>query len=227
MANPYGLGCLEGPADDRDYPVAMLFTEAGVDAAAPLPASFLVGHRGPVLDQGDSPMCVAFSTSALKTYQDRTDQPVHHWFNFDEARFFRAIGGTANGAVLRNALDRLVKVGYPVVSGEPAADHRIKAYYAIPKNMASVKATIKAFGEIVLSTPWYHSWFRPDAKTHVLPRPDYVVGGHAILADGWDDRRGLRLRNSWGAGWGSGGDAFMSYHYAEQVVREYWKVVDL
>ncbi len=95
----------------------------------------------------------------------------------------------------QNAMERMRSAGYPVVGVGDPAHHRIAAYCAVPRDLAAIKAAIHDLGPVVVSTPWYRSWFLPAAG--VLPRPDAQVGGHAIVAHGWD-QRGLRLRNSWG-----------------------------
>ena len=222
----FGLGAVQSPPDERDFQIEELYAAAGVTPAPVLPPVYGVPNRPPILNQGQTPMCVAYSTSSMKSYQDRDDQAPAKFWNFDEAAFFKVIGGGPNGAVLRTALDRLLKVGYPVVGGaSPTAAHKIAAYYAIPRNIAAIKAAIHTVGEIVLATPWYNSWFTPGAD-YILPRPDYTVGGHAIVADGWNDARGLRLRNSWGGAWGYQGDAFMPYAYVTSAVWELWKTTD-
>jgi C1A family cysteine protease len=223
--NEHGLGALQSPPDERDFPIADLLASAGEAAAIALPPIYVVPLRAPILDQGNTPMCVAYSTASLKAYQDRDDQAAT-WWDFDEPRFFAAIGGNAAGAYLRNALDRLLKVGYPVVgSASPTSAHKIRAYYAVPKDIEAIKRAIFAFGQIVLVGPWYHSWLTPNPKTYVLPRPDYAIGGHAIVADGWNDKLGLRLRNSWGMKWGYHGDAYMPWAFA-LAAWEFWKTVD-
>ena len=44
---------------------------------------------------------------------------------------------------------------------------------------------------------------------------DPPVGGHAVLAVGYDNehRRRFTVRNSWGAGWGDGGYFYLPYAY--------------
>ena len=107
------------------------YGEANNTPAPVLPPVYGVPNRPPILNQGQTPMCVAYSTSSMKSYQDRDDQAPAKFWNFDEAAFFKVIGGGPNGAVLRTALDRLLKVGYPVVGGaSPTAAHKIAAYYA-------------------------------------------------------------------------------------------------
>jgi hypothetical protein len=216
----YGLGAIESPPDDRDWDIAQLYAMAGIDPdAAPPPTYVVPTPWPPVLNQGASPMCVAYSSSTLKAWEDLRDTGSA---DFDEPAFFRAIGGTDAGAVVRDALARLLSVGYPVVTlGQPER-HRIAAYYAVPVTREAICAAIAAFGPVLLSTRWPRSWFHP--VSGVLPAPTEIIGGHAIVAIGWD-ARGLRLRNSWGASWGLSGDAWIPWAYLGQV-REAWKAVD-
>ena len=216
----YGLGALPDPPDERDYPVSALYAAEGIEPSAALPASYAAPGMPPVLDQQATPMCVAYSSSAMKAWQDKRDQ--ERTFDFDELRFFREIGGTTAGAYVRDAMSRMRAVGYPVTGSGDAGHHKIAAYYAVPRDLAAIKAAIHDLGPIVVSTPWYQSWFRPAAG--VLPRPDAQVGGHAIVAFGWDER-GLRLRNSWGGAWGIGGDCWMPDEYVPRI-NGAWKAAD-
>jgi C1A family cysteine protease len=222
------FGAIQSPPDERDFQIEELYAGANL-AAISLPSTYVVPNRPPVLNQGDTPMCVAYSTSSLKSYQDRDDQSPAKWWNFDEPYFFRLIGGGYNGAILRNAMDRMLKAGYPVVGGtSPTSKHKIKAYYSVGKDKTAIKTAVKTYGELVMAMPWYRSWVRsPEAGVnYVLPRPDYGVGGHAIVIDGWDDnRRALRLRNSWGTVWGASGDCFLPSSYIG-AIWEIWKALD-
>jgi hypothetical protein len=219
--NPYGLGWLPSPADSRDWPVDALYAASGVEPPVELPAAYHVpAPLYPVVDQGSSPMCVAYSAAGEQGWYDLRDTGLAL---FDEALFFRQIGGTASGAVIRDALARRLSAGYPV-SGHPelAASHRIAAYSSVPVTQADFCAAILSFGPVVIGTPWASSWFHP--VDDVLPAFDRAVGGHAILAVGWD-AAGLRLRNSWGADWGQGGEATLAWDELGHV-REAWKAVD-
>ena len=216
----YGLGALPDAPDERDYPLSALYASEGLTASVVLPASYTAPGMPPVLDQRATPMCVAYSSSAVKAWQDRRDQ--ERLFDFDEPAFFAAIGGTAQGAYVRAAMERMRSTGYPVAGVGDPVHHRIAAYYAVPRDAAAVNAAIYDLGPVVVSTPWYRSWFRPVAG--VLPKPDTVAGGHAIVAYGWD-QRGLRLRNSWGSAWGVGGDCWMPESFVPQISGA-WKAVD-
>jgi len=216
-----GLGWLPSPDDPRDWAVDALYAATGTEAPTVLPSSYHVpAPLYPVVDQGSSPMCVAYSAAGEQGWYDLRDTGLAL---FDEALFFRQIGGGQDGAVIRDALNARLASGYPVSSHpELAGQHRIAAYYSVPVTQAHLCAAILSFGPLVLGTPWASSWFRP--VNGVLPAFDRAVGGHAILAVGWD-AAGLRLRNSWGADWGEGGEATLPWSELSRI-REAWKAVD-
>jgi hypothetical protein len=219
----YGLGAVQSPPDPADFDFARLVSDTETSVAAP-PTSFVLPTLPPVLNQGSSPMCVAFSTSAMKSFEDRRDQG--QFFDFDEPTFFKLIGGGPNGAVPRVAMDQLLKVGYPLAGSGDAAHHRIAAYYRIGLTQAELMAAIYNFGPLILSTPWYQSWFRPVGAPKTLPAPDTQVGGHAILVIGYRPT-GVLLRNSWGAGWGDSGNVIMPWAYVTSRAWEAWKALDV
>lgn len=216
----YGLGLIPSVPDERDWMVSSALL--GLEAIS-IPSSYAAPGMPPVLNQGNTPMCVAYSASAQKAWQDRRDQGK--FFDFNEPLFFYQIGGTAAGAAVRNALVRMVNYGYPVVTAGDAVHHKIRAYYAVPKTIADIQIAILQLGPVTLGVNWMNSWFHP--INGILPKPDYIAGGHAIEAYGWDGR-GLRLRNSWGTGYGLSGDVFMPWAYVlGSAVFEVWKSVDV
>ena len=218
---PYGLGWLPSPPDDRDWGVDALYAATGAVAPAVLPPAYRVpAPLYPVVDQGTSPMCVACSAAGEQGWYDLRDTGLAL---FDEARFFRQIGGSQCGAVIRDALARRLSAGCPV-SGHPelAGQHRIAAYYAVPLAQADLCAAIASLGPVVIGAPRASAWFRP--VDGVLPGFDRAAGGHAILAVG-RDAAGLRLRNSWGADWGQAGEATLPWTQVGHV-REAWKAID-
>lgn len=216
-----GLGWIESPPDDRDWGIADLFALTGADPLATLPASYIAPSPWPpVLNQGSTPQCVAFSLSTVKAWEDLRDQGR---FDFDEGRFFAEIGGTPGGAIIRNGLARMFANGFPVVGAGNETLHRIAVYVSVPVTRADICAAIVAFGPLEIGTPWASSWFRPHADG-TLPQFDTIAGGHALVAIGFD-ARGLRLRNSWGTGWGLSGDAILPWAELTHI-REAWKALD-
>jgi hypothetical protein len=220
----HGFGWIPSPRDDRDFLIDQLYALLGfVPVAAPLTYR-VPGTLPPVLNQGSTPQCVAYSSAGLKGYEDRIDQG--QFFDFDKARFFAAIGGGPNGAFVRNAFRQMLSIGYPEQGGGNAGIHRIAAYYAIPVTQAAIQAAIMAFGPIIIGLSWYNSMFRPNPSGVLNVDPaSGLAGGHAIEAIGWDER-GLRLRNSWGSSWGLSGECYLPWANLS-IVGEAWKAVDV
>lgn len=69
---------------------------------------------------------------------------------------------------------------------------------------------LSTVGPAVLGIYWYDG-MEPDASGRVRPS-GALAGSHAILANGVDfDQQLVRLHNSWGPSWGSGGECFISF----------------
>ena len=69
------------------------------------------------------------------------------------------------------------------------------------------------------------------AKNGIMPMPDFsketVVGGHAVLAVGYDEKKQIVLvRNSWGTGWGVKGYFWMPYAYITNthLCDDFWTI---
>lgn len=226
-----GLGALPDSEDVRDYPMDALYAaeEAEPLELDALPASYRIpAPLAPILDQGSTPMCVAYSSAWQKNYSDRRD--YGNWFDFAEAAFFKAIGGTSQGAEVRWAMQHMVDAGYPV-TGAPgsAAQHRITAYYKIEPGIAmhgAIRQALVTFDvPLVLSIAWYRSWFHPKADG-TLPAPDVQVGGHAIAVVGYREDGALLLANSWGTDWGVQGYCWLPAPYLAYA-RAAWRAVDV
>lgn len=75
-------------------------------------------------------------------------------------------------------------------------------------------------GPAVIGINWYESMFNPDTKGVIIVGGQ-VVGGHAILCNGFNVKTGLyRLHNSWGKGWGVNGEAFISRASMARLLKE-------
>ncbi len=61
----------------------------------------------------------------------------------------------------------------------------------------------------------------------IVPFPnEQIVGGHAVLFVGYDDRlRLLKFQNSWGESWGDGGFGYLPYDYVEMgLADDFWTI---
>lgn len=117
----------------------------------------------------------------------------------------------------------------PQASYDCAANHKVGSYMSISQNLADMKGCLNegfpfVFGFTVfpsllsLASPWN------------LPMPqqgDAPIGGHAVLAMGYDDEEQLFIiRNSWGPNWGDNGYYYMPYAYLldDNLSDDFWTV---
>lgn len=95
---------------------------------------------------------------------------------------------------------------------------------------------------VVFGFPVYRSISSVQFPDYVIPYPqtqlgDSLIGGHAVLAVGFDDnkitqkinqmekRGALIIRNSWSQQWGEGGYAYLPYDYVtNQLAVDFWSI---
>ena len=76
------------------------------------------------------------------------------------------------------------------------------------------------------------------SDTGNIPFPgqgDSLVGGHAVLAVGFDDQKkigkekgALLIRNSWGTTWGDGGYGWLPYKYVlDRIALDFWSLLSM
>jgi hypothetical protein len=86
--------------------------------------------------------------------------------------------------------------------------------------LQDVLVGISRGGPGVFGLNWYRGMSYPDAEGIIRPTGP-IDGGHAILGRGVSMTRGLvRLHNSWGAGWGRGGDCYISFEDLDRLLHE-------
>lgn len=75
-------------------------------------------------------------------------------------------------------------------------------------------------GPAVIGIDWYQGMLKPD-KTYRIAPTGYKIGGHAICVRGVNFRKQeLLLQNSWGAGWGAGGCALISFEHIDRLLNQ-------
>ena len=132
--------------------------------------------------------------------------------------------------------------GTSVLAGVKAVQEIVNKYgksliteYRWAFGIQDVLRVIGFMGPVVLGIDWYENMYEPDARFFIRPTGE-VVGGHAILANGvkivkknsaleadWDnvdlDKSFVRLHNSWGQGYGLGGDAFITVRDLDTLLK--------
>jgi C1A family cysteine protease len=235
--------------DYRDY----LFA-AAPQFLTKLPASVdLRKHCPPVYDQGQLGSCTANAIGAAVQFE-RMKQKLKP--NFLPSRLFiyyneRAMEGTVNsdsGAQIRDGIKVVATLGdcpeteWPYVINEftvkppkrcyqDALKYRSVSYQRVMQNLSQMKGCLASGYPFVFGFTVYESFESPAvARTGILPMPksgEKTVGGHAVMAVGYDDKKGaILVRNSWGKNWGQQGYFEMPYTYIsnQNLADDLWTI---
>lgn len=122
-----------------------------------------------------------------------------------------------------------------------AANFKAIKYFRLDPNggtpsqtLTNVKNFLAAGYPAMFGFTVYNSIY--DASDGKIPFPtlsDSVAGGHAVMAVGYDNnmqigkyKGALRIRNSWGAGWGDKGYGWLPYEYiGAGLADDFWSVI--
>jgi|SRR5690349_22174584 len=178
-----------------------------------LPKRIPTGTRyyrmGPVLDQGSTPMCVGYGwrqwlSSAVLMTKDGPSAPVIYR---EAQKLDEWPGEDYDGTSVRGGVKALQERGHV-------------ASYVWAFDAATARDWILAGkGTVVFGTDWYEGMFDPDAK-HFLNLSGGVAGGHCYLVCGYSsERKAFRIVNSWGAGWGDKGRAWIRFDDADRLIK--------
>ena len=180
--------------------------------------------------------------------------PSRLFIYYNERAMQNATGEDA-GAQLRNGIKTISKQGVPPESAWPystelsvltkkpredayrdAIHHRVIAYHRIShKNPATalllMKSCLADGYPFVFGFTAFSAFVGPEVrKTGILNLPNFrkekEVGGHAVLAVGYDDsNRRMLVRNSFGPTWGIGGYFWMPYTYVlSELSNDFWTI---
>jgi C1A family cysteine protease len=234
--------------DQRDQ---MYAAPVAMTAALP-PSADLRPHCPPVYDQGQLGSCTANAIGAAIEF-DRAKQGLP---DFVPSRLFiyyneRAIEGTIasdSGAQIRDGIKSIAKQGAPPEAIWPyditkfaqkpppqayqqAMLDRAVGYQRLVPVATQMKGCLASGYPFVLGFTVYESFETQQvAQTGHAPMPAHgekVLGGHAVLAVGYDDASGwFILRNSWGPTWGMAGYFTLPYAYLLQasLAQDFWTV---
>jgi C1A family cysteine protease len=206
----------------------------------------------PVEDQGQLGSCTANALAgALELLENkRATAPfadLSRLFIYYNERVLEHSVASDSGAPLRDGVKCLAKLGVCKESLWPyaiarfadkpspacykdAAKRVISAYRRVI-GLAQLRACLASGFPVVFGFTVYASFESAAvAKTGVMPMPkpgEAVLGGHAVLAVGYDDKaKRLLVRNSWGPAWGQQGYFTMPYAYAQDagLARDFWTI---
>ncbi|GLG01585.1 peptidase C1 [Alicyclobacillus hesperidum subsp. aegles] len=212
-------------------------------------------YFGPVYNQGDKGACSAFA--ATSWYASWRVKHGYTWQEYSEdAQYYeeRVLEGTVmqdSGATIWDAVLVLAKKGVMPENKDPYTD---EDFYRKPDDKDFIPGSQLPL-ELVRRLPHsrlvdyatdalgnglpilFGATVFPElesdetARTGILTMPseyEQPIGGHAMVAVGYDARREMILvRNSWGADWGIGGYFWMPFEYFANFVSEAYVIDDL
>lgn len=243
-----GFGWRPDLPDFRDW---ILAVDAEVDATR-LPAHVDLRDAGilpGVYDQGNLGSCTANAISAdaravLKTQKLGDVDPSRLYIYYKE-REAEGSTGEDSGAFIRDGLKAVAKGFVPEaewpydistfanpprpiadLDRDAQKDHVIQ-YLRVLRDRG-MRACLAAGFPFVFGISVYESFEQATSGQIPMPgRGEALLGGHAILAIGYDDqRRRYIFRNSWGRGWGQNGDGTIPYDYlhSSALSSAFWSI---
>jgi C1A family cysteine protease len=163
----------------------------------------------------------AYIRDGIKSVASQGDCPESQW-PYD--------GTTANP-------DGVFPVGHKAATPPSAAcyaeaiKHEALKYQSVDQNLADQKGCLASGYPFVFGFTVYDNFETNDvARTGNVPLPsgaDRPIGGHAVLAVGYDDEDHLFIcRNSWGNTWGDAGYFYMPYSYLldNNLASDFWTI---
>ena len=249
MASQFRFGWIPDLPDHRDF---MYAAPTPILQKIP-PSADLNRQCPPVYDQGQLGSCTAnaiaaaFQFDEMKQKEKDVSTPSRLFIYYGE----RAMEGTVNedsGAQIRDGIKVVVHNGVcpekewpydiakftqktPQKCFTDAKKYKAVTYQRLIQDLNTMKGCLAEGFPFVFGITVYESMMTPEvAKTGVVPMPttqEKVLGGHAILAVGYDDsKRTFKFRNSWGTSWGDGGYGYIPYSYLtdDNLASDFWTI---
>jgi len=205
-----------------------------------------------IYDQGELGSCTANAIGAAFEFEQikegQTDFTPSRLFIYYNERAMEGTIDTDSGAMIRDGIKSVAKVGVctettwpydipkftekpPKTAYTEAKKHQALIYRRVLGNLHQMQGCLASGLPFVFGFSVYESFMSPEvAKTGEVPLPprgEQLIGGHAVLAVGYDDKiQRFIVRNSWGTGWGIKGYYTMPYGYLTDpgLARDFWAI---
>ncbi len=221
-----------------------------VPAALP-PSADLRSLCSPVENQGNLNSCTGNALAGVLEFLERKDkvhfEDVSRLFIYYNERVLEHSVSADDGAAIRDGIKTLVKQGvcsekkWPYIEAKwdakptpacykQALQHQITSYSRL-QTVDEMRACLADGYPFVFGFTVYENFESKEvASSGVLEMPgpsERVVGGHAVVAVGYDDApRRFLVRNSWGEDWGMKGYFTMPYDYlaSRNLSDDFWTI---
>jgi C1A family cysteine protease len=206
----------------------------------------------PVYDQGQLGSCTANAIAAAVQFDlMKEKKPVFvpsRLFIYYNERVIEHTVQSDSGAQIRDGIKSIAHQGDapekdwpydiakfadkpPAKAFTDAKKHEAVSYQRVPQVLSQMKGCLVSGYPFVFGFTVYAS-FESDqvAKTGEVPMPsprEKMVGGHAVLAVGYDDsQQRFIVRNSWATTWGLAGYFTMPYAYLTEsnLSDDFWTI---
>lgn len=201
----------------------------------------------PVKNQGSLGSCTGHAVGSYVDYLNPGEPNASRLFIYYNERLLEGTVKEDAGATIRSGIKAVAKFGSCKESLHPykldrfdnkptkrayanAQQNKIVSYERV-KTLKDLKASLAEGFPVVFGMALYES-FETQAvtSTGVVPMPgknETFLGGHAVLAVGYDDKtKRVLVRNSWGKTWGDGGYFTMPYDYVANtdLCDDFWTI---
>jgi C1A family cysteine protease len=207
----------------------------------------------PVLDQGQLGSCTANAIASAHRFDQMKQGAVQVFapsrlFIYYNERVMEHTMSEDSGAMIRDGIKSIASDGVCAESMWPyaipkfatrptpscyeaALDHQAVSYQRVLQTPTQMKGCLASGYPFVFGFTVYESFESPAVtKTGVVPLPspgESMLGGHAVLAVGYDDdRQRFLAMNSWGSAWGERGYFTIPYSYLTDadLSADFWTV---
>jgi hypothetical protein len=224
------LDAMPDPLDFRDQ----MFSPTLVEVRRRITLDSYRAVGVPILNQGSEGACTGFGLATVAHYlllsltQDADRVPVSARMLYEMAkRYDEWPGENYSGSSARGAMKGWHKHGvcsdeiwgfnpdkpdrrFTTARAADAMNRPLGAYYRVNhKDLIAMHSAIAEVGILYATGMVHEGWNNLDAEG-VIPFPGDRLGGHAFAIVAYDDR-GFWIQNSWGANWGIGGFALITY----------------